>query len=229
MAGLLLLHGAWCGSWTWEPLIEELDAHGVDAIAVDLPIAAADAGVDDYVDVAVDALGSADRPLVVGHSLAGILLEPLAARRPVAGLVYLNAFVPEPGLSLRDRWRRHREMFVPGWDQGLESGAGHTSAWVDPEGAIATLFGCCRRGEALGAAARLRPQEWHLADSVFDGSLETPSHCIAGARDRLLDVGWMTADVESRLGTVERIAADHCPMLSATAALSDRLVRLGGG
>jgi pimeloyl-ACP methyl ester carboxylesterase len=225
MVDVLLLHGAWCGSWTWRPLIQEFKALGVDAVAADLPIERADADVDAYVDVALDSLGPGDRPLVVGHSLAGILLEPLAARRPVAGLVYLNAFVPDPGHSLRECWRRDPAMFVEGWNRGLERTADDTSAWVDTDGAVATLFGRCHRARAEAAAALLRPQSWHLVDSVFDGSLETPSRCVLGDADRLLDVHRLTRDAAARLGvSAETIDADHCPMFSRPAELAGRLM-----
>jgi pimeloyl-ACP methyl ester carboxylesterase len=229
MADVLLLHGAWCGAWIWEPLVATLASRGVVAAAPELPAEDGRADVEAYVGVALATLAPDDRPLVVGHSLAGLLLEPLAARQPVAGLVYLAAFVPEPGLSLRDCWRRHgRQMFVPGWDRGTEARPGDVSAWSDLEAAVATLFGRAEPGVAREAAAQLRPQAWHLTNSTFVGSLATPSHCLLASEDRLLAPEWSAADAAARLGVFPHVlaGADHCPMLSQPAELAEHLVGL---
>src|SRR5262249_17289317 len=146
----------------------------------------------------------------------------------VAGLVYLAAFVPEPGVSLRDQWRRHgREMFVSGWDRGLRSGPGDESFWGDRKETIATLFGRCSGERAERAVGRLRPHAWHLAAPPFEGGLGTPSTCIVAAEDRLLDPQWLAADAAERLGVeATTIDADHCPMLSAPGDLADELAGL---
>src|SRR4029453_13742 len=50
-----LVHGAWHGAWCWEYLVDELDARSFAAIAPDLPIDDASAGLAEYAQAALDA------------------------------------------------------------------------------------------------------------------------------------------------------------------------------
>ncbi len=40
MAGVVLVHGAWHGSWCWTPVVEELQRRGITVNAIDLPLTA---------------------------------------------------------------------------------------------------------------------------------------------------------------------------------------------
>src|SRR3954454_25062964 len=97
MTTFWLVHGAWHGGWCWERLAPELEARGAQVVAPDLPCEDVDAGVSVYADVVDKALGEADDVVLVGHSLGGLTIPLVAARRPVRRLVYLCAFVPTPG------------------------------------------------------------------------------------------------------------------------------------
>ena len=105
---LLLIHGAYCGAWVWRnhfiPYFEEKGWHG---IAMSLRghgqsdgFSTLDMlGIHDFVDDAEAVLHTMDRlPVVVGHSMGGIIAQVLAARREVAGQV-LMAAVPPHGLA----------------------------------------------------------------------------------------------------------------------------------
>jgi pimeloyl-ACP methyl ester carboxylesterase len=83
--------------------------HG--AIAVDLPCDDAEAGFDATADVAAAFLLE-DDVVVAGHSLSGLVLPHVAARRPVRALVYLCAFVPLDGKSMGDQFRDSPEPIV---------------------------------------------------------------------------------------------------------------------
>ena len=104
MTTFALLHGAWHGNWCWERLIEPLRERGHGASAVDLPCDDVEAGLDATADVAAAFLLE-DDVVVVGHSLSGLVLPLVAARRPVRALVYLCAFVPLDGKSMGDQFR----------------------------------------------------------------------------------------------------------------------------
>ncbi|HYZ91642.1 MAG TPA: alpha/beta hydrolase [Actinomycetota bacterium] len=107
MTTVVLVPGAWTGSWEWEPLIQELGPHGISARAVDLPsIGAADASVTPLDDAAaVRAVldeASSDK-LVVANSYGGIVVAAAAHdRRDVRHLVYLAAHLPRPGEAVLD-------------------------------------------------------------------------------------------------------------------------------
>jgi len=102
---LLFVHGAWHGSWCWEPLRQVLEERGWATTAVDLPTMhapdkaalgmAADA---ETVRAAVDAVGG--DVVVVAHSYGGIPATQGADAASVRHIVYISAFVLDEGESL---------------------------------------------------------------------------------------------------------------------------------
>jgi pimeloyl-ACP methyl ester carboxylesterase len=99
VATFCLVHGAWHGGWAWEPLRGELEARGHRVVAPDLPCEDPDAGAAEYAAVVRGALGGEEDAIVVGHSLGGMTIPLVPART----LVYLCAYIPEPGRALADR------------------------------------------------------------------------------------------------------------------------------
>ncbi|MEM9748010.1 MAG: alpha/beta fold hydrolase [Actinomycetota bacterium] len=95
---VLLVHGAWQGSWSFDELVPALAEFGRTGVAVDLPGNGADStppedvSLDRYLDAltsTIDDLGG--RAAVVGHSGGGLVATALAERSPdrVAAVVYL--------------------------------------------------------------------------------------------------------------------------------------------
>ena len=94
-----LVHGAWHGPWCWERVTGPLREHGHEVVVPDLPSEDTEMGLDDYADVIERELGDAQDVVLVPHSLGGLVGPVVARRRPLAALVYLNALVPEAGVS----------------------------------------------------------------------------------------------------------------------------------
>ena len=103
---ILLVHGAWHGPWCWQPLVEELQARGRRVATVALPSCDDDparrGGLHEDAAALEAAVALLDGPaLICAHSYGGMVLS--AADLPAARihhLVYLAAFVPQPGLPL---------------------------------------------------------------------------------------------------------------------------------
>lgn len=97
MPDVILVHGAFAESASWNGVIEALDAEGVTATAIANPLRSlrGDAG---YLR---DVITSAGRPVVLaGHSYGGqVITEAAAGNAAVRGLVYVAAFAPEIGES----------------------------------------------------------------------------------------------------------------------------------
>lgn len=94
---VVLVHGAFAESASWNGVMENLHAQGVDAIAVANPLRSVTSDAAYLRDV-IAGLG---RPvLLVGHSYGGIVITEAAADNPaVVGLVYVAAFAPDTGES----------------------------------------------------------------------------------------------------------------------------------
>lgn len=230
----VLVHGAWMGAAGWEPVAERLRAEGAEVLVPELPAhggdpaAAADASLAAYTDRVAAALDTASRPVIlVGHSMAGVVISATAEARPadVARLVYLAAYLPESGQSLLD---------LATTDQDSELAAslvdhGDGTIGVRPE-AFADLFCADCDPEARDRlVAGYRPEPVApLATPVAltAGAFgRVPRTYVATARDRVV-----SPDLQARMKAatpVDReltLETSHVPMLAAPDALADLLL-----
>lgn len=185
-ATVLLVHGAWHGPWCWERVVPELERAGVPVRTVDLPSvgAAPESGADLSGDAATvrAALDEIEGPAVVcGHSYGGMAITQGAAGHPgVARLVYLCAFMPEPGESLVSLTGGRPAPWIQLLDDGM--------TLPDASRAREVFYGDCDGETAAAALARLRPMSgaafgepaaaaaWHDVPSTYvvcaqDGAL----------------------------------------------------------
>jgi pimeloyl-ACP methyl ester carboxylesterase len=126
---IVFVHGAFCGGWAFDAFRAPFEAAGYETHApnlahhergADLDVLA-QTGVRDYADALVRDIRQLRRaPVLVGHSLGGLVSQLVAARTPVAGLILLAPSAPwgvlpttldehgnNFGLSLLgDYWRR---------------------------------------------------------------------------------------------------------------------------
>jgi pimeloyl-ACP methyl ester carboxylesterase len=94
---IVLVHGAFAESASWNGVIARLQSHGVTAVAVANPLRSL-SGDAAYVR---DVIASIGGPVIlVGHSYGGLVITEAAAdNEAVVGLVFASAFVPETGQS----------------------------------------------------------------------------------------------------------------------------------
>jgi pimeloyl-ACP methyl ester carboxylesterase len=116
---VLLIHGAWHGPWAWEEWIPLFREHGYEAEAVTLrghgpgEKGYRGVGLEDYrqdLEAAIERLPRA--PVLVGHSLGGLLIQHLLADRRMPAAVLL---APIPGryparIIMRNSLRHPRAM-----------------------------------------------------------------------------------------------------------------------
>jgi pimeloyl-ACP methyl ester carboxylesterase len=77
---------------------------GHDVVAVDLPAADDAAGLAEYPDAVVEAIGDRTDLVLVAQSLGGFTAPLVCDRTSVELLVLLNAMVPLPGETAGDWW-----------------------------------------------------------------------------------------------------------------------------
>ncbi|WP_250005194.1 alpha/beta fold hydrolase [Actinoplanes sp. M2I2] len=94
---VLLVHGAFAGSASWNGVIEHLSGESLDVVAVANPLRSL-AGDAQYLS---DVLGGVGGPVVlVAHSYGGMVVtEAAAGNDDVKALVYVDAFAPATGES----------------------------------------------------------------------------------------------------------------------------------
>jgi len=105
---IVLVHGAWSDATAWQAVVPLLKAQGHEVIAVNLPGHGSDAtpfagiSLQSYVNVVKNAIGDRKNVILVGHSMAGIVISQVAEEIPgqIKELVYLAAYLPQNGESL---------------------------------------------------------------------------------------------------------------------------------
>ena len=71
MSTFAFIHGAWDVGWYWHLVERDIAAHGRATNAPDLPIENDEAGLEEYAQVVVDAIGGRSEVVVVAQSFEG--------------------------------------------------------------------------------------------------------------------------------------------------------------
>ncbi|MDB6089263.1 MAG: uncharacterized protein JWN85_2047 [Gammaproteobacteria bacterium] len=226
MPTILLVHGAWHGSWCWQRVTPLLERRGLAVRTVDLPSVGAKPGV--VADLSADAAAVeaviddiAGPVLLCGHSYGGMVISHVVPKN-VARLVYLCAFMPAEGESL------------------LSIGGGRNASWIqelesdlllpDPAQADAVFYADCDLASQQWARSRLRPQ---AAATVREpvprpAWLHIPSTYIVCVNDMALPADLQRNVFAPRATEVLELQASHSPFLSQPAALADLLAERAG-
>jgi non-heme chloroperoxidase len=129
---VLMIHGAFCGPWSLDGLREKFEAAGYSVAAPALrfhdekrpPAALGTTGLADYaadLEDEIKALKTA--PVLVGHSMGGLLAQMLATRTKIAALILLAPSPPwgVPPTTLFEIGAAQAMHLQPGyWNQVLE-------------------------------------------------------------------------------------------------------------
>lgn len=100
LPNIVLVHGAWADGSSWSAVIPRLQKAGYKVTAVQLPLTAL---ADDAARVRTVLAAQSGPTILVGHSFGGAVITKLGPDAPnVAGLVYVAAFAPAEGESMKD-------------------------------------------------------------------------------------------------------------------------------
>ena len=140
-ATIVLVHGAWSDATAWQAVVPLLKEQGHEVIAVNLPghgsdeTSFANISLQSYVDVVKTAIGDRKNVILVGHSMAGIVISQVAEDMPgqIRELVYLVAYLPQNGESLLSLAKQDADSHIGKYLQ-IDQATG--SANVAKEGVI---------------------------------------------------------------------------------------------
>jgi pimeloyl-ACP methyl ester carboxylesterase len=98
---IILVHGAWVGSWEFEPLVQILRARGWEVDALDLPSTGSTESMYQDAAAITAAIDRATGPVVlVGHSYGGVPVTEAGDHPAVDRIVYVAAFALDAGESV---------------------------------------------------------------------------------------------------------------------------------
>ena len=223
---VVLVHGSYHGAWCWERLTPLLEARGHRVVSMDLPISDPLAGLEAYADAVLAACTGMAEPVVVGHSMAGLVIPLVAGRRAVRRLIFLAAFLPQPGVSLaKQRASEPIDGTVPP----------STAEWTDlgddiwmvgPNTATELFYPDAAPADAAWAVAQLRPQSYRFMNepSPLRAWPNVQSRSIVCRDDRAINPDWVRAAAHEHLG-VEAVEIDggHSPFVTRPAELAELL------
>lgn len=184
---VVLIHGAWHGAWLWENWAPLLQARGCEVHVPDLSHVGT--GLADRVDRVhrlIEQLPA--RPVLIGHSVGGLIVQHLLARWRVPGAVLLSSVPPRYPVSvlartvIRHPFRVLRDAVTGEVRRVVGSRAGVRRALFTAATAEYVVATCHARltGEPV---ALFREMLVHRAPSPLAG---TPTLVVAAASDRYL-------------------------------------------
>ena len=221
MAEFLLIHGAGHGAWAWDEVIPKLTALGHGARAIDLP---GRGGVAATLEAQAQAIVAALQgpAVLVGHSAGGFAITAAAAMAPerVVRLIYLCAFIPQPGHSIADLRRACPGIGLRG---AYRVAADRQSFAFDANTAKALFFHDCPA--PAQAAARLCAEPVPPQETVLERLPDLPRAAIFCTEDRAIPLGFQQ-DMAAGIAVQRSLPSGHSPFLSMPGALARTLAEL---
>jgi pimeloyl-ACP methyl ester carboxylesterase len=223
MSTFVLIHGAADTAWYWHLLQPELARRGGhDIVAMDLPCDDDSAGLADYADTVVEAIGDRKNLVMVAQSFGGFTAPLVCERVTVDLMVLVAAMVPAPSEAADDYWS-NTGYRSPQLDVEQREGVSEEDAWsiaafyhdVPPELAAEALKRTRGQSETPGREA------WPL-----DKWPQVSTRFLLCRDDRFFPAQWLRRVVKERLGiTPDEIDGGHCIALSRPKGLADQLVK----
>ncbi len=218
-----MVHGAFCGGWIFDQFRQPFEAAGHEVIALDLPGHEAGArpgavtglSMSDYARAVATACAALDEPpILLGHSLGGLVVQLAAMRTRVKALILLAPSAPwgVTGVTLEEAVSAVSLYALgPYWTMA-----------IDPDYPSARRYSFDRLAKAdrKAAFARMTPESgralwetlnWWLdpfATTIVSAqSIRAPVLAIAGGRDAVHPAATVR-QTAARLGGEARVFAD---------------------
>jgi pimeloyl-ACP methyl ester carboxylesterase len=223
MATFVLVPGAGGQAWYWHRLVPELESRGHVAIAAELPAADPEAGLAEYADAVMAAIGDhvGDPDLVVvGQSMGSYTAMLVCDRVPARLLVFLNAMTPKLGESPGEQWEA-TGLRAARAEQARRDGR-------DPDAPFDPFFEFLH--DVPPDVIENGPPPPEQADKPFEDFPlknwpDVPIKFIQGRDDRFFPLEFQRRVVKERLGIeLDELPGGHLLALSQPLALAERLV-----
>jgi pimeloyl-ACP methyl ester carboxylesterase len=246
MNTFILIHGAWLSAGIWEQITTRLREVGHGVLTPDLPgngrhaMPSDEVSLQTYVD-AIDALvRTHPEVIMVGHSMAGIILSSVAESMPenISHLVYLAAFMLPSDTSIMSFQAKYRAG--KRGEQRANSGAVHyflrfsldkTFSTLNPSFVPEKLCNTCNESDTKMLLQHLAPQPTqprrdlvHVTESRWG---HVPRTYIKTLQDNAVPLALQEAMIAQSPGTrLAEVDSDHSPFYSKPERLTHILLRI---
>ncbi len=225
---IVLVHGAWADSGSWDAVSQRLQADGYTVYAEPNPLRGLPYD-DAYL---ADFLHSISGPIVlVGHSYGGAVITNAATGDPqVKALVYVDAFAPAQGQTLAQLLASSGSCVVPA-NLNLVPFPGAPSGVADAYIKQSAFPGCMANGlpatQARAAAATQRPiATIALGQKTGVPAWKTiPSWAVVGTADHAIPPALELAMAKTAGAHVTRVDAPHLSMVSDPGAVTNVILQ----
>ena len=227
MTTFALVHGGGHGGWCWELVKPLLEMRGYKVVTPDLPIDDPAAGATQWAGAVVEALRDCDDDVVVvGHSMGGLAIPVVAAKRPVRHLVFLGALMPAPRTTYAEVMTTHPD---PATGKVLER------LQHDEVGRVLMprdvnrdyFYQDCPDEVADHVWERLRPQAFTVFAEIcpLQQWPDVPATYILMQDDCVVGNAWSRQIAQLRLGKLPiELPGSHSPFYSRPALLVETLI-----
>jgi pimeloyl-ACP methyl ester carboxylesterase len=221
MATFVLIPGAGSDAWHWHLVVPRLQAVGHDVIAVDLPSGDDAAGIPEYADVVVEAIGTRRDVVLVAQSMGAFTASVVAHRVPTRLIVLVAAMVPAEGESPGDWWSNTRH------DEAFREAAARDGRDPDDWDPTRTFLHDVPADVAAESAQHVHEQ----SDTPFRRSFpmppwpDVPTRFVLCRDDRFFPAEFQRRVVAERLGIApDELDGGHLPALARPGELAERLL-----
>ena len=220
---VVLVHGAFADSSSWNEVIARLDEDAVPVIAIANPLRSV-AGDADYLSEVLDTLSG--QVLLVGHAYGGMVITQAGSHDRVAGLVYVSAFAPDHGESATELLTRFPGSTLA--EQVLRYAiTGGSEIVVRREGFVENVAADVPRPLAAAMSVTQRPIAERALVERLNGSMPSwriqPSWFVYGDEDRSIPFAALTFMAERADPVLRRViwGGSHALPVSQPDAVAD--------
>lgn len=245
MKTYILIHGAWLNGGIWDRVKPLLLKAGHEALAPELPGNGRDitplneVNLQSYIDAIATLVRDREQVVLVGHSMAGIIISSVAELMPtrVAHLVYLAAYMLPNGASVfsfeqaQQALGSSQEKSPQGGSGSLRFAPDFSYSMIDAELVPSEFCNTCTADDARLLAQHLAAQPSgpqrdpvHISKSAWGC---VPRTYIKTLQDKALETRLQEVMLAMAPGTsVVEMNTDHSPFYCAPQELANALVSL---
>ena len=221
---IVLVHGAFADGTSWAKVIPILESRGFHVVAVQNPLTS----LADDANATRRIIALQDGPVILaGHSWGGAVITEVGDDPKVAGLVYVAAYVPDPGTSANET----SAPFGPTQGQSAIQVDPHHFASMSSEGILNSF------AEGLPMAERqvILAVQGQIYGPMFDTKLTNaawkskPSWHVISAKDRTLSPAMEEAGAKKAGGKAVSLPTCHVAMLQEPKKVADVITEAANG